>query len=130
MIAAAMGLALLTSPATGFPDDTETLSSWMQHACRIQQVNRQGGEAEAYDAFCACFDAALAERVSPTAYRLYALGSQGAIAEQSIAPDWEAARDEAQRRFPELDEDEQMRASQVLQESLWACMSLAPAAGE
>lgn len=129
MIAAVMGLALLITPEAGFPDDTETLSSWMQHGCRIQQMNRQGGEEAAYGEFCGCFDAAVAERTSPAAYRLYALGTQGAIGEQSIAPDWEAARDEVQARFPELPADEQARAGLILQQALSACISLAPPTG-
>lgn len=123
-IASLLGLLLLQTP--GFSTDPADHSAWMRHSCRIQQVSyRGGGVPEDYTGFCECFDAELRDTISAEAYRVFALGSQGALRDRSMLDDWAAARDEAQRLFPTLSPEEQAGAGQVLQGALGACMGAA-----
>ena len=117
-----VGLAGLA--ATEFPDDPEQYSVWMQQACRIQQVGHSGGEPVDHTEFCACFDTALREAASPAIYRVFALGSQGAVREQGMIEDWEAARDTAAVEAATLPPTDQAQFTSLLQGGLGRCMHL------
>ncbi len=120
LIASLAGLA-----ATEFPDDPEQFSAWMQQSCQVQQMRRSGGTPSDHDAFCSCLDGALSAGLSPAAYRVIALGSQGAIQDEGMIDDWEAARDAAATEVTALDPEEQSAIQPALQTGLSMCLSLA-----
>ena len=113
------------SLTTDFPDDPEQYSAWMQQSCRIQQIRRSGGETDDHAAFCACMDDSLRAGYSPAASRAIALGSQGAIQDEAMVDDWEAARDAALAEAAALPQDEQAQLQPVLQGALSSCLGLA-----
>ena len=115
-------LVVASEPAT-FSDDPADHSAWMQHACRIQQVDRSGGAPEDYDAFCSCLDDYLHGNATPQVYRLFALGSQGAIQDRSVLQDWEAARDTSAAEAAALPAGEQAGLMGLLQGGLGACLA-------
>ncbi|WP_291844851.1 hypothetical protein [Maricaulis sp.] len=123
-----MLVSLITSlaglAATEFPDDPEQFSAWMQQSCQVQQMRRSGGEASDHDAFCSCLDGALSAGLSPAAYRVIALGSQGAIQDEAMVDDWEAARDAAASEVATLDPEEQSAIQPALQSGLGTCLPL------
>lgn len=108
-------------------EDPATLHDYMAHACRIQQSANQGGDPEDYADFCDCFAGDLADNASPALFRAMALGSQGALQGNAIVASWEAARDESERVFGELEPEEQLSADNVIQNGQIACIALAPA---
>lgn len=105
------------------PIEPDRLSVLMQQACRIQQVDRQGGAEPDYFAFCQCLDSELAGNLDATGYRAFALGSQGAIQGRGEIADWEAARAESQRLFATLDPETRNGAGQVINDALNACVN-------
>ena len=107
--------SVLAVASTEFSDDPEQHSVWMQQACRIQQVGYGGG----------CFDDSLREQTSAPVYRAFALGSQGAIREQGMIEDWEAARDAAASEAGAMDPAIQAQFTSYLQTALTGCVSLA-----
>ncbi|WP_339334421.1 hypothetical protein [uncultured Maricaulis sp.] len=117
--------SVLAVASTEFSDDPEQHSVWMQQACRIQQVGYGGGEPDDYTAFCVCFDDSLREQTSAPVYRAFALGSQGAIREQGMIEDWEAARDTAASEAGAMDPAIQAQFTSYLQTALTGCVSLA-----
>jgi len=123
MILTALAALLVTSEPVTFSEDPADHSAWMQHACRIQQVDRSGGVPEDHDAFCACLDGYLHDNATPQVYRLFALGSQGAIQDRSMLPDWEAARDISAAEAGALPAEEQAGLMGLLQGGLGACFS-------
>ncbi|MEP3072896.1 hypothetical protein [Maricaulis sp.] len=123
MILTGLAALLVTSEPVTFSEDPADHSAWMQHACRIQQVDRSGGVPEDHDAFCSCLDAYLQENATPQVYRLFALGSQGAIQDRSMLPDWEAARDISAAEAGALPAEEQAGLMGLLQGGLGACFS-------
>lgn len=124
MILTALAALVVTSGPATFSDDPADHSAWMQHACRIQQVDRSGGVPEDHDAFCSCFDGYLQENASPQVYRLFALGSQGAIQDRSMLPDWEEARDTSAAEAAALPAEDQAGFMGLLQGGLGACFSV------
>lgn len=120
-------LAAALLQTNGFADDAATLDRYMAHACAIQQATHQGGEADDYSAFCACVSDEMATNSSEALFRAFALGSQGALGEQSIIDDWDGARIESERIFGELEPEEQLSSAAVIQDGLFACLPLAPA---
>lgn len=121
-------LAILLASLTlssDLPDDPEQYSVWMQQSCRVQQVARYGGELDDHLPFCGCLDSTVREELSPAAYRVFALGSQGAIQDRALIEDWEAAREAALSGAAALPEDEQAQLQPVLQGALGTCLSLA-----
>ncbi|MEN0652802.1 MULTISPECIES: hypothetical protein [Hyphobacterium] len=129
-----MPLASLIAAAVlqGIPlsEDPEVLHGYMAHACRVQQASNQGGMPEDYAGFCDCLSADLAENSSEALYRSMALGSQGALQDNAMVDDWEAAREESERVFGGLEPEEQLSAANVIQNGLMACIALAPAQSE
>ncbi|WP_417477605.1 hypothetical protein [Maricaulis sp.] len=117
-----LSLAGLAQPV--FADDPAQYSDWLQHGCRIQQVGHSGGEPVDHTAFCACFDARVSEAGGGGIYRAFALGMQGALREQSLIEDWEAARDTAAAEAGAMSLETQTGFSQILQNSLLACVHL------
>ncbi|WP_203294844.1 hypothetical protein [Maricaulis parjimensis] len=122
MIAIVLASLTLT---TDLPDDPEQYSAWMQQSCQIQQVSRSGGEPDDHVPFCGCLDSRLRDSISLEAYRVFALGSQGAIQDQAMVDDWEAARDAATTEAAALPEAERAELQPALQGALGACLSLA-----
>lgn len=120
-------IALQSSPLT---DDPEVLQGYMAHACRVQQAANQGGEAADYTEFCDCLSAEMKANSSEALYRSMALGSQGALQDNAMIEDWDAAREESERVFGTLEPEEQLSTGTVIQDGLMACVSLAPAQGE
>jgi hypothetical protein len=116
-------LSLVSDPIV-FSEDPEDHSVWMQHACRIQQVDRSGGEPEDHEAFCGCFDAHLRDNTSAQVYRLFAMGSQGVIQDRSMLDDWEAARDQSAAESETLAPEDQAGMLRALQGGLGACLGL------
>ncbi len=116
--------SLASVAAADFPDDPAQYSVWMQQSCRIQQVGRSGGEPADHTGFCVCLDSQVREASSPATYRAFALGSQGALREQAMIEDWEAARDTAMREAAALPTSEQTQLTAILQSALGACMNL------
>lgn len=110
-----------------FPTDRETLGDYMTEACRFQQARDQGGEASDYMAFCGCLEEEIGRRTGDDAYRAIALGSQGANGEDAFVDNPEAALAEARRIVSTLPVEEAQGIASVLQISLMACMSEAPA---
>lgn len=123
MILTVLATFLVASEPATFSEDPADHSAWMQHACRIQQVDRSGGVPEDHDAFCSCLDDYLQENATPQVYRLFALGSQGAIQDRSMLPDWEAARDVSAAEAGALPAEEQAGLMGLLQGGLGACFS-------
>lgn len=119
-------LAAVVLQSTPLTEDPEVLNDYMAHACRVQQANNQGGEEAEYTEFCNCLSADMAENSSDALYRSMALGSQGALQDQAMVEDWEAAREESERVFGELEPEEQLSAANVIQNGLYACMEFAP----
>ena len=118
-------IASLASVATiEFPDDPDQYSQWMQQACRIQQVGHSGGEPDDHTGFCTCFDASLRDAASPAIYRIFALGSQGAVREQGMIEDWEMARDTAAAEASAMPPSDQAQFTSILQAGLTTCMHL------
>ena len=70
MILTVLSALLVTSEPATFSEDPADHSVWMQHACRVQQVDRSGGVPEDHDAFCSCLDGYLQENATPQIYRL------------------------------------------------------------
>ncbi|WP_323762147.1 hypothetical protein [Maricaulis sp.] len=108
--------------ATEFADDPDQYSVWMQQSCRIQQVGRSGGVPEDHTAFCTCLDREIRAGASGPVYRVFALGSQGAIQDQAMVDDWAAARDTAATEAAMLSPDDQAQIQPVLQSALAACL--------
>lgn len=123
-------LAAVVLQSTPLTEDPEVLHDYMAHACRVQQAANQGGEEAEYAEFCACLSADMAENSSPALFRSMALGSQGALQDAARVEDWEAAREESERVFGELEPEEQLSAANVIQNGLLACISLAPVQSE
>lgn len=119
-------LLFLQPATTGFSEDPAQVSTWMQQACRIQQVNGQGGGEASYTDFCACLDGEIADHTSTAGYRAFALGAQGRIDDQALVEDWEAAAAESSRIFESLDAAEQTGAMMVIQDGFDVCFSLVP----
>ena len=119
LIAALAGFA---QPA--FADDAEQYSVWMQQACRVQQVGHGGGEPVDHTEFCACFDSHVREMAPDEAYRALALGSQGAVQEQGLIEDWQAARDTAASEAAAMAPEVQATFTSILRDSLLACIPL------
>ena len=115
--------------ATDLPHDTAQYSEWMQHACRIQQVGYNGGgEPADYAGFCTCLDGHLQETSSTEVYRVFALGSQGALQDQSMIEDWEGARDTAAAEAGAMPPEVQGQFAALLQGALGHCFALSPSA--
>lgn len=128
MIASLIAGFALSVAASDFPGDPDQYSEWMQHACRIQQVGYNGGgEPDDYDAFCTCLDGALQDTASEPVYRAFALGSQGALQDQSMIEDWEGARDTAAAEAGAMSPEVQGQFASLLQGALGQCMGLSPA---
>lgn len=123
MILTTLFALVVTSEPAPFSDDPADHSAWMQHACRIQQVDRNGGVPEDHDAFCSCLDGYLRDNATPQVYRLFALGSQGAIQDRSMLPDWEAARDISAAEAAALPAEEQAGFIGLLQGGVGACFA-------
>ena len=123
MLVAAAALFLVQDGAA-LPTDRDTLSEYFQHACRIQQVDQNGGTTQPDDhaGFCNCFEIEAAADASDDMFRIYALGSQGALQERSMIPEWEAARDETIRMYEALPPEEQTRLQSNMQDALYACL--------
>ena len=117
-----VSLAALAQPA--FSDDPALYSDWLQHGCRIQQVGHSGGEPVDHTEFCACFAAEVSETAGAEIYRMFALGIQGALREQSLIEDWELARDTAAAEAGAMSLETQAGYPQILQNSLLACVHL------
>ncbi|WP_417483236.1 hypothetical protein [Maricaulis sp.] len=107
-----------------FVDDPQQYSTWLQHGCRLQQVGHSGGVPADHTEFCACFDNSVSETADAATYRVFALGMQGALREQSLIEDWEGARDTAAAEAAAMPPASQAGFTQILQNSLMACLSL------
>ncbi|SDM22992.1 hypothetical protein SAMN04488568_10736 [Maricaulis salignorans] len=115
---------LFVQPVTaGFSEDPAQASIWLQQACRIQQVGYSGGVPVDHTEFCTCFDRNLREASTDDVYRVFALGSQGAVREQGLIEDWESARDTAAAEAGAMAPEVQASFTTILQSSLMACMN-------
>jgi|UPI000585507D hypothetical protein len=123
-------LAAVVLQSTPLTEDPEVLHDYMAHACRVQQAVNQGGEEAEYTEFCACLSADMAENSSEALFRAMALGSQGTLQDQAMIEDADAAREESERVFGELEPEEQLSAANVIQNGLYACMEFAPVRSE
>tara|TARA_R110000868_G_scaffold76499_2_gene219889 strand:- start:33965 stop:34351 length:387 start_codon:yes stop_codon:yes gene_type:complete len=121
---ASLLLALAGLAQPGFSDDPQQYSTWLQHGCRLQQVGHSGGVPADHTEFCACFDANVSGTVGEETYRVFALGMQGALREQSLIEDWEDARDAAAAQAATMSPEAQAGFGQILQNSLLSCLSL------
>ena len=117
-----LALAGLAPPAA--IDETELYSVWIQQACRIQQVGYSGGEPADHMEFCDCFDGTLQFVSNAATYRVLALGSQGALQEQSLIEDWENARDTAAAEAAAMSQEDQAEFVPLMQSALMTCMHL------
>lgn len=117
-----LALAGLAPPA--ILDESALYSVWMQQACRIQQVSQSGGEPVDHVEFCDCFDGTLQFVSNAATYRVFALGSQGALQEQSLIEDWETARDTAAAEAAAMSPEDQAEFVPLLQGALMSCMHL------
>lgn len=122
--------AAIALQSTPFTEDPAVLDEYMKHACRVQQANNQGGEEAEYTEFCDCLSADMAENSSEALFRAMALGSQGTLQDQAMVEDWDAAREESERVFGELEPEEQLSAANVIQNGVMSCLSLAPVRSE
>lgn len=118
LLAAALSLTAQTSE---FTHDREVLSGYMVQACLVQQQNRNGSSADEDLPFCTCLDAELASNTTPELYRIFALGSQGAIGENAQI-DAAAAQEESQQIFLEMTPEDQAGVQPVLQSAVVSCM--------
>jgi hypothetical protein len=98
----------------------------MRQSCQFQQARDQGGDPADYAAFCTCLDAELARESGDTMYRVMALGSQGAIGEDALVEDPDAALAEAQRLVATAPEEERAALPLLLQSSLGTCLPSMP----
>lgn len=123
---ALMATALLLQSPTpaAFSEDPQQYSGWLQQACRIQQVGHSGGETVDHTEFCACFDSNVRDATTDEIYRVFALGSQGAVREQGLIEDWQAARDTAAAEAGVMTPEVQASFTNILQNSLMACLPL------
>lgn len=121
---ASLILALASLAPPTISDEAALYSVWMQQACRIQQVGHSGGEPADHVEFCACFDGTLQFVSNAATYRVLALGSQGALQEQSLIEDWEAARDTAVTEAAAMSLEDQAEFVPLLQNALMSCMHL------
>lgn len=129
MMIASLVTALLLQTAE-FTNHPETLAAYTAHACRVQQASNQGGEEADYAQFCDCLSANMAENSSEALFRALALGSQGALQDNAMVEDANAAREESERIFGELEPEEQLSSANVIQDGLYACMEFAPVRSE
>lgn len=127
MILPALALALSAVQATPLAADTGTLTGYMAHSCRLQQAANQGGTSVDYTEFCACLAGEVAQNTGDDLFRAMALGSQGALREDALIEDWEAAREDSEAIFGMLEPEEQLSAGIVIQDGLTACLPLMPA---
>ena len=129
MIASLIAGLALTVTATDFPGNPDQYSEWMQHACQVQQVGYNGGGVPAdYVEFCSCLDGHLQETSSEPVYRVFALGSQGSLQDQSMIEDWEGARDTAAAEAGAMAPEVQGQFASLLQGALGHCFALSPSA--
>lgn len=122
VLAAALSL---TAQTAEFTHDPDLLSQYMVQACQVQQVDRNGATEEENLPFCTCLDGELASNTSAGLYRIFALGSQGAIGEDAQI-DAAMAQAESQRIFLEMPAGEQASVQPVLQSAVLACRDEAP----
>ncbi|MBI1235823.1 MAG: hypothetical protein GC188_03970 [Alphaproteobacteria bacterium] len=122
LLAAALSLTVQTSE---FTRDREVLSDYMVQACLVQQQGRNGATAEENLPFCTCLDAELAATATDELYRIFALGSQGAIGENAQI-DAAAAQAESQQIFLEMTPEDQAGVQPVLQSAVGTCFAEAP----
>jgi len=122
LLAAALSLTVQTSE---FTHDSEALSQYMVQACQVQQVSRNGATEEENLPFCTCLDREIANNTTDEIYRIFAIGSQGAIGEYARI-DAAMAQAESQRIFAELPADVQATAQPILQSAVGNCMAEAP----
>ncbi|WP_394694029.1 hypothetical protein [Hyphobacterium sp.] len=115
----------LTAQADEFTHDPDVLSTYMVQACQVQQVGRNGATAEENLPFCTCLDTELANNASDDLYRIFALGSQGAIGADAQI-DAAMAQAESQRIFLEMPAEEQATVQPILQSAVFACRDEAP----
>ncbi|QNL19301.1 hypothetical protein HXX25_08235 [Hyphobacterium sp. CCMP332] len=122
VLAAALSL---TAQTAEFTHDPDLLSQYMVQACQVQQVGRNGATEAENLPFCTCLDGELASNASDELYRIFALGSQGAIGEDAQI-DAAMAQAESQRIFLEMPAEEQAGVQPVLQSAVLACRDEAP----
>jgi len=121
-----MLIALFAQPAD-FTSDPAEMSRLLQHSCQIQQVNNNGrGEPADYAPFCGCMDSNVMDEGGPAIHRIFALGGQGALQEQSMLSNWQAAQETARSEAAAMPEADQARFGPILQGSLQTCLSLLP----
>lgn len=125
MIASLLALAAIQTSALS--TDTETLNGYMAQSCRIQQAANQGGSSVEYSEFCACLANEIEENTGDDLFRAMALGSQGALQDNALVEDWNAAREESEAIFGTLEPEEQVSAGVVIQAGLGVCLPLMPA---
>lgn len=125
MLTALAALLVFSAQDSAFTHDREVLSGYMIQACLVQQENRNGGSAAENLPFCTCLDAELAAMTSDEVYRIFALGSQGAIGENAQI-DAAAAQAESQQIFLEMTPEDQAGIQPLLQSAVGACFAEAP----
>lgn len=125
MLTALAALLVLSAQDTAFTHDREILSGYMVQACLVQQQGRNGAGEDENLPFCTCLDAELARTADGALYRIFALGSQGAIGEEAQI-DAAAAQAESQQIFLEMSPEDQAGVQPVLQSAVGACFAEAP----
>tara|TARA_R110002073_G_scaffold29006_14_gene91620 strand:+ start:6030 stop:6452 length:423 start_codon:yes stop_codon:yes gene_type:complete len=110
-----------------YATDSESLTGYMAQSCRIQQAANQGGTSVEYTEFCGCLAGEIRDGTGDELFRAMALGSQGALQDEALIDDWDAAREESEAIFATLEPEEQLSAGTVIQSGLLTCLPLMPA---